>query len=151
MQIRILSQIILIVILSVISAVIFNAISAHGISLIYNPPFLSDSHSLSVEEVYSLYVEGRTLFIDSRYPEEFSQSHIRTAINIPVSWPIEKIDKTMHQYDKKRMIIVYCSSSQCNSSYRLAGILQYIKFENVYIFSGGLEEWQLKDYPQKNE
>ena len=52
---------------------------------------------------------------------------------------------TNHYQD---LYIIYCSGGECSLSLDLADILFFDNgFENVFVFEGGLPEWEEAGYP----
>ncbi len=82
-----------------------------------------------VDEVRGL-VESGAYIIDVREENEFAQSHIKTAINIPLS----QLRRRLDEIPKDRPVYLHCRSSQ--RSYNAALALQGHGFKNVYNISG---------------
>jgi rhodanese-related sulfurtransferase len=144
---RLTIQIIIIIIISVFCGVIYNSISESGISLIYKPLKLESGSYLSIEQTMTLLNEGRTLFIDTRYKDEFEKGHLKNAYNVPANATREEIMNFFESIPKDQQIVTYCSSPACNSSRRLAGFLTYLGYTKVLIYLEGYKEWEAKNYP----
>lgn len=73
--------------------------------------------------------------------DDFNAQHIRTSINIPVEDKnfVEKVEAVTG--DKKRDIIVYCASFDCNASEKAAKALEKAGFSNTYDYEGGTKDW----------
>ena len=140
----------IIIILSVICGLIYNSISKTGISIVYKPLNLESGSYLTIEQTLYLLTEGRTLFIDTRYEDEFEQAHIKNAKNLPGNATREEIMKFFESIPKDQQIVTYCSSPACNSSKRLAGFLTYLGYKKVLIYLEGFKEWETKNYPIEN-
>ena len=76
--------------------------------------------------------------LDVRTKREYSQGHIKTAINIPVDELRENIDKL----DKKSNIVVYCRTSY--RSYLAYRILANNGFKNIRNLNGSYLSWVRK-------
>jgi len=74
------------------------------------------------------------ILIDVRTPQEFSQGHIPTAVNIQV----DSIGADLPDVPKDQLIIVYCRSG--NRSAQAARILENAGFTEVVDF-GGINRW----------
>jgi rhodanese-related sulfurtransferase len=88
-----------------------------------------------------MYKENVVL-LDVRTPEEFSQGHIRGAVNID----IRNDDFALHidSLDKNKTYFVYCKSGK-----RSADAIQRMKgkgFEKLYGLDGGIDLWKEKNY-----
>jgi rhodanese-related sulfurtransferase len=85
--------------------------------------------------------DSNTLIIDVREPQEFTQSHIETAVNIPLSKLSEQLSKL--EAHKKDPMLIVCQNGTRSSS---AGkILTKAGFEQVFVIAGGLQAWE-NDY-----
>jgi rhodanese-related sulfurtransferase len=150
MQIKsnsILTQSLLILFLSTITALIFNSISHTGIPVIYSPPLLTGGGEIDAEQARTLYLGSNALFIDTRYPEEFARGHIPGAVNVPQKWSLDQVMVFFESIPRDRLLVIYCGSSECNSSRRLAGFLNQIEYTGVLIFIDGFEVWKVNNYP----
>jgi len=78
------------------------------------------------------------LLLDVRTKEEFSEEHIKNALNIPVQELEKRLDE-LKKY-KNFEIIVYCRSGA--RSRRASEILVKNGFKFVYNLSGGIIEWK---------
>jgi rhodanese-related sulfurtransferase len=140
-------QIIIILFISVLCGLTYNALSDSGISLIYEPLNLQSGAILTIEQTARLLNEGQTLFIDTRYKDEFELGHLKNAKNLPANATRDQIMSFFENIPKEQQIVTYCSSPDCNSSRRLAGFLTYLGYTKVFIYVEGFEEWRVKDYP----
>jgi rhodanese-related sulfurtransferase len=143
---RIAFQITIIICLSIICGLTYNALSGSGISLIYEPLTLESGAILTIKQTARLLNEGQTLFVDTRYRDEFERGHLKNAVNLPANSSRDKIMSFFEKIPKDQQIVTYCSSRACNSSRRLAGFLTYLGYTKVFIYLEGFEEWELKGY-----
>jgi rhodanese-related sulfurtransferase len=139
-----------IIIISVLCGLIYNANSDNSISLIYEPLNLESGSYLTIEQTMTLLKEGRSIFIDTRYKEEFLEGHLTNAINLPANTPREELMDYLKSIPKDQQIVTYCSRSTCNSSRRLAGFLTYLGYKKVYIYLEGYKEWKANNFPIEN-
>jgi len=77
--------------------------------------------------------------IDVLSQKSFAASHIKGAINIPMS-DIKKTAPTLLP-DKNAAIVVYCGSYQCGASLNAAAVLKKLGYTNIHDYKGGLKEW----------
>jgi rhodanese-related sulfurtransferase len=140
-------QILLILIISAVTGILYNFILPNGLSLTAAPLQLPSGSELTTEQAERLFRQNNTLFIDTRYPEEYEQNHIPGAINIPLNLSRDELTAALNTINKERMIVIYCSSPSCNSSRRLAGYMDFIGFKNIYIYVAGFQEWKNKKKP----
>ena len=91
---------------------------------------------ISVEEFDSFSLDEFKL-VDVRTLEEFESGHISSAINIDF-FSADFIDK-IKEFDTSLNLILYCRTD--NRSSKSAKILADNDFKNVYVITGGIEEW----------
>jgi rhodanese-related sulfurtransferase len=143
-------HIVFIIMLSMLSGILYNLFSKNSIPLLNDLIEIEPEKNISITQTYSLYKEGRAVFIDTRTEEEYTISHIKNAINVPAHSSMEELILFKEKYPADQLIITYCDGIECSSSKRLAAILTQIGFKNVLLFYGGWQEWQEKDYPIEN-
>jgi len=149
MQQNIIYQAFLITILAIMTALIFNHFSSRGLPLINAEQPSPNFNPVSVKQAYSLFQQGRVLFIDTRYPEDFSKGHIPKAVNVPSKWSMDQIMNFFGAVSRDRSLLVYCSKN-CNSGQRLAGFLVQQGFGSVAVLVDGFEMWVAAGYPVEN-
>ncbi len=76
-------------------------------------------------------------------PEAFAKEHIPWSINIPQG----KEDDFEKRFAKKKEIVVYCASSECDASPRVARKLAERGFTEVRDYEGGLQDWKAGGQP----
>lgn len=109
---------------------------------------IKESRTEFVEITYSQlikYLEHPNLIlIDARNAEDFARGHIGKAINIFA------YEEDINQYfkalttipmDESKVIIVYCDGGTCDASHKVATDLIRLGHKNVFVYSGGWEEW----------
>lgn len=88
-----------------------------------------NDETISYEEAVELYDKGQAIIIDVRTPEEFSQSHVQGAINIPVNEIVERIKDV--EKNKNKVIIVYCKTGKRSKIAKK--LLEEEGYNNIYI------------------
>lgn len=101
---------------------------------------------MSVEQAKELCDSGRSLFIDARAPDAYEAGHISGAVNITEQTLEDHVFALMDKVRESR-VIIYCSSAECPQSMELAELLIENDIKPVYVFSGGLDQWQKMGYP----
>lgn len=89
-----------------------------------------DFRQVNVNEVRELVESGAAIF-DVREEDEYAQSHLKGAKNIPLSQLRDRID----EFPKDKPIYLHCRSGQ--RSYNAVLALQHRGFDNVFNISGG--------------
>jgi rhodanese-related sulfurtransferase len=101
--------------------------------------------AIKLDFAHKLFKDG-IQFIDSRSPEEFAEGHIKGAVNIPF-YGSENHLNVINRINKLKIVVTYCSSSDCDISTLSADELFKLGFKRVYIFIGGYDEWTKNNYP----
>jgi rhodanese-related sulfurtransferase len=131
-----------------------------GVPLIYNweaerfpvptepdGPELAEIKEIDVDTAKQYYDEGGYLFLDAREPDLYEEGHIAGAVN----WSFDEFDLYHERYRDRittdMPVVCYCISETCDESYILAQSLIYEYYQEVYIFSEGLDEWEFRGYP----
>jgi rhodanese-related sulfurtransferase len=88
------------------------------------------------------------IFVDSRPEDEFENSHIQGAINIPAEpEPEPKIKEYSGMLYGEKELVLYCDGVECGSSQILANKLINMGYErHVYIIKHGIPEWTKKGF-----
>ena len=86
-------------------------------------------------------IEGGEEFvlIDALAPMSFAHSHLPGAINLPPEWVQERGPRRIP--DLTTAIVVYCSSSTCDSSVIAAQRLIELGYRNVGHYVEGKRDW----------
>jgi rhodanese-related sulfurtransferase len=101
--------------------------------------------AIKINFAYKLFNDG-VKFIDARTPEEFSEGHIKGAINIPF-YESEKYLNAINSLNKNEIIVTYCSSKDCDDATLSGDEFFKMGFKQVYVFIGGWEEWEKNNFP----
>ncbi|MCO5249920.1 MAG: rhodanese-like domain-containing protein [Candidatus Kapabacteria bacterium] len=81
------------------------------------------------------------IIIDARSPEMYAKSKIGKAINIfPYDEEAVFMPKILDLPTNKR-IVIYCDGGNCDSSHKLAEAIKTFGYKNVFIYSGGWDDW----------
>lgn len=84
------------------------------------------------------------MLVDARNPEEYRESHIPGAINIPQ----KKFDSLVGLLpsDKNMMLIFYCNGVKCGKSKKAANQAIKLGYTNVHIYAEGMPVWEEAGY-----
>jgi rhodanese-related sulfurtransferase len=100
---------------------------------------------IKLEQAFLLYKQN-VIFLDARGTEEFKEGHIRNALNLPY-YDFDQFKDVLNKIPKKRIIVTYCSGTDCNLSIMLGKQLADIGYKKIYIFFGGWVDWAKAGYP----
>ncbi len=107
------------------------------IILLFLPFSLFSQKKNTREEFKELITKGNTLVIDVRTPVEFSEAHIKNAINI--DYFSKSFSETISKLDKQKTILVYCAAGGRSTSACLD--FKKLGFKKVYNLIGGYDDW----------
>lgn len=79
------------------------------------------------------------VLIDALAPMSFAHSHLPGAVNLPPEWVDERGPRRIP--DLSTEIVVYCSSSTCDSSVIVGQRLLELGYRNVGHYVGGKRDW----------
>ena len=101
---------------------------------------------ISLDEAWSYYQAGTTIFVDARHDFDYKLGHIKGAVNVPLKdFDLRKsaLDSVAHD----RVVVAYCDGAECNSSIELSVKLMKEGYTNVKILFGGWREWEGAHHP----
>jgi rhodanese-related sulfurtransferase len=94
-------------------------------------------------EVKTWVAEGRAVLVDVRHTPMFQAGHIPGAISLPEISPPEAFRSFLDQQPTNLIVVVYCSSTSCSQSARVANRLVHeFKWPKVRYMTGGYQEYQ---------
>jgi rhodanese-related sulfurtransferase len=150
-----------IVVLGSFLGIIYNSFSPGGITLKGNwdkkvnqdsvvVPYSyqeDDPPAISLDDASMKFQSEGTIFLDTRYPEDYKSGHIKGAINFPYEEFEEYSPQILPRLSFDKEIITYCNGDECETSLLLARELRDMGYENVKTFFGGWSEWQEAGLP----
>jgi rhodanese-related sulfurtransferase len=101
---------------------------------------------ISTDELKSLFdKKDKFVLIDARTKQEYAESHIVNAVNIPD----KKLEDNLALLPKDRgsLLIIYCNGVKCGKSKRLSQKLEPLGFTNIRIYLEGIPVWEEKNLP----
>lgn len=154
-------ELILLIGLSVVSALLVNFFSPRGIALIgdwdtskgvvnaksKNNPIQHGIEIDDIEQAKKLYDSGSVLLVDARSAHLYQKGHIKGAVSLPVDRFDEYIDSFLDAHPDASDIVVYCSGRECDQAHRLAQQLMNVGYEKCRVFIDGFEGWRNAGYP----
>ena len=84
------------------------------------------------------------MLVDARNPEEYRESHIPGAINIPQRKFEDLIG--LLPADKNMMLIFYCNGVKCGKSKKAAKQAIKLGYTNVHVYAEGMPVWEEVGY-----
>jgi rhodanese-related sulfurtransferase len=80
---------------------------------------------------------AKPLVINVLDKELYDDCHIIESVHVPFN----RVEQYVHNENKDREIIVYCSNYACTTSHYVAQKLCELGFSHVYVYAGGMAEW----------
>jgi rhodanese-related sulfurtransferase len=98
------------------------------------------------EELHQMIERGDDfVLVDALAPMSFAHSHLPGAINLPPEWVDERGPRRIPTLDTP--VVVYCSSSTCDSSVIVAERLLELGYRNVRHYLEGKKDWMKARLP----
>jgi rhodanese-related sulfurtransferase len=107
--------------------------------------------NLSLVEAKNLFMQNKSIFIDSRPKDDYEKGHIRDARSLPWHEVDQKFMEVTKDISLETPIITYCDGETCDLSHKLANFLIEMGFRNVMILVNGWTKWQHADLPIDKE
>lgn len=102
-------------------------------------PYISE---IDIEMLLSLIESNQVILLDARSPDDFSDAHIRSAINLPLPEFETRYEQLAGLMKQSPFIVTYAGSSTPEKSYLLAGQLRKKGLMDVFVLQGGFQAWQ---------
>lgn len=142
---------------SILLGLFYNTFSSDGIDFIRKEvsidfvklgETITDNNlkGIDLAQTVKLFNDKSALFIDARDQWEFKKEHITGALNIP-EFSFSEDDPKLLDISKNKLIVVYCSGDDCDISKRLAVQMTELGYTNLYVFVGGIYEWNAANLP----
>jgi rhodanese-related sulfurtransferase len=83
------------------------------------------------------------LWVDARPDDQFARGHVPGAVQLNEDHWNELLRGMLTAWSPERKVVVYCSRQTCDASHEVAERLRKeAGLTNVYVLSGGWEEWE---------
>lgn len=126
--------------LSVLLAIIVNAVNPQGIDLIAKP--LKPAPHIQMPEVLDAFAAGEARFVDARPVQEYVDGHIQGAVNVPMLDKEKLLPRLDRKIPKDAVVIVYCDGEGCEASDKLSARMLQLGWKNVRVFEEGFPAWR---------
>jgi rhodanese-related sulfurtransferase len=83
------------------------------------------------------------VILDVRTPGEFSEGHLRGAVNLDVQAP--DFETRLRRLDRNKSYLVYCRTG--NRSRRAIQAMEALKFQSVFHMTEGIVKWKQQNLP----
>lgn len=123
-------------------------------------PLEHDFQTVTLEQAHEYFEQADTsiAFIDARDDDGF-RCHIPGAVQFNYYQPDPHIQEVLDAAEQAGIVIVYCNGGACEDSILTAGYLTTrtasfqapLKYEQIYVFEGGIQTWFKAGYPLEPE
>jgi rhodanese-related sulfurtransferase len=144
----------LMLLLGIILAFIVNALRSDGLSFFQAGPEQKVSRvgsnivkAFSASESWSLYEQGRAVFLDARDVYAYQSAHLPGALHMPPEAVSGKIRELRGLTKNNKVIIAYCEGQGCTKAVELATSLQANGIQGVAVLPDGWQGWMDSGYP----
>ena len=150
-----LRQSLIILIVVVIIAIVFNLLRSEGIALFgFSSAALIKQRQAQIPEIsladaYNLYLQKKAIFVDARDPLSFEEGHIDCAQNIYPDEAALYATKLKTNNTSGVSIITYCDGPQCPLSKETAYELIRQGIGEAKVLVNGWSLWSKAGYPVK--
>jgi rhodanese-related sulfurtransferase len=120
------------------------------------PPTLAGAKLSTAEDVAKAQSDG-ALVVDTRVAAEYSEGHIKGAINVPYREKSEKaveFDASQDEFniaklpaDKAAPVVIYCNGPECWKSFKASTAAIKAGYTNVLWYREGFPNWKQKGMP----
>jgi rhodanese-related sulfurtransferase len=120
------------------------------------PAVVAGAKVVTAEDVIKLEGAG-ALVVDARIASEYSDGHIKGAVNVPYRERSKKetnfdagdddFNITRLPSDKGAVIVIYCNGPDCWKSFKASTAAVKAGYTNVYWYREGFPNWKSKALP----
>jgi rhodanese-related sulfurtransferase len=108
---------------------------------------LGKIHNVSISEFQKAMKLSDATLVDVRTPEEYTEYHIKGAINI--NWYKRTFRNYVLNIPQDKPILIYCRTG--NRTSKTSTALQSLGFENIYNLEKGIKQWKIENAPTTTE
>lgn len=110
-------------------------------------------HDMEVETLRSLLEADMIVLLDARSAFDYSKGYIPRAVSVPIgefNRKYPEVAELLADADRQgKSIVIYCIGVHCLDSSLLAKELHNKGHREIFVYKGGIEEWQELGYPVK--
>lgn len=104
---------------------------------------------MDVETLKSLLESKMVILLDARKADLYRAGHIPGAVSLPI-WDFKaKYVEKEGIFEEGKTIVIYCIGIHCTDSGLLAKELHKKGHQEIFVYKGGIEEWEALGNPVK--
>jgi len=104
-------------------------------------------NEIDAETINGMMEADMAILVDARTLENYKKGHLPKAISLPISDFEQTYPQVSHLLNNEKAIIVYCIGIHCIDSTLLAKKLYQKGHQDIFIYKGGIEDWESLNYP----
>ncbi|MCP5463781.1 MAG: rhodanese-like domain-containing protein [Deltaproteobacteria bacterium] len=93
--------------------------------------------TISFDEFKAGLADGTLVAVDANSKSTFEKNHVKGAVYFDKSKPLTEILPSK----KDTQLVFYCANEQCQASHMAAKLARQDGYQNVKVYSGGIEGW----------
>jgi rhodanese-related sulfurtransferase len=97
---------------------------------------------LGLSDLKELLDAKKCVLVDARPSDAFETFHLPEAVNLPIHSGFLRIRQAASELETAAPVVVYCQSETCPWADAVAKQLVSQGREEVYVYSGGVDEWR---------
>jgi rhodanese-related sulfurtransferase len=102
---------------------------------------------IDADTLQALVEAKKVILLDARTADNFQHSHIPGAVSLPITRFNETYDSVLPQLNQYKTVICYCEGHECTDSTLLAFELFKKGHTDIFVYKGGMAEWEQLAYP----
>lgn len=87
------------------------------------------------------------ILLDARPPDRYLEGHIPGALSLPITTFEQSYASVSTKLEAGKTLVLYCIGYDCIDSSLLARELKNKGHQEIYVFKGGMDEWQALGLP----
>ncbi len=136
------SQIVILLSLSVALGLGANQLSPRGIPLVTPSATKPAAGELITPDQAKQFWRDGALFLDARDPADYAAGHIGNALSLPAQSLAEHFGEIAPVLTAASALVLYCDGVECELSHRLAQSLRERGYTNLHILPNGWTAWR---------
>jgi rhodanese-related sulfurtransferase len=138
-------QVMVIIVVGLTLGISTNAVRHDGLPLL--KPAKQDITVFSISDAWTLFRQGKVVFLDARELEAFQSVHLPGAVHVPPEAAMGQADRLKQLAGEGKMLVAYCDGQGCKKAMDLALSLQSIRVPGIGVMPDGWQGWMDSGLP----
>jgi rhodanese-related sulfurtransferase len=144
---------------AVVIAVVFasvgvglNAVSSAPMPWMYSRPEQLEISGIKIPLIdetsaHEMFETGTAVFVDTRTPDDYGDSHVKGALSLPPTDMEEKFPDLEPLLPQTGKLVLYCYGPECDMAEQVAGFLVKLGYADLAIMNAGFHAWEDAGFP----